>query len=401
MSLSLSLYNYNYNVSTNLTVLIQSVIPVPFLATAASLSHPPTPMATTVWPPIAPDQLAREEDAAQARELQWLLSSLRDTLKVLKAGLEECAALLAPSENGSTLVVSTVRSESLKGFVTRVGARIVKGVRLWLFRDLVTAAHPDPSSNPARSVQDIKLRLPSLPPPRGQASYPLLISQAPEAPTLTVQQLTAARTHINSCLDVVDVTTWTGDSKNANFISGQLGLLYDNIEEARQALRGTSEVRPQWWNCPVDEKIFDPPLPADLSFHIYLQDAAIILELRTLESYDAASSDSTSIFGIRRALAGALGVSSAPAHDEADKVFDYGPVPARPTSSSNNDTENEARPPKMVTRQVKVREKVRVESQDPNLIAAMAKLNALEHHLALSRKALDIVMGREPEDEAA
>ncbi|KAK8155063.1 RAVE subunit 2/Rogdi [Phyllosticta citrichinensis] len=335
-------------------------------------------MATTVWPPSAPDQLARQEDAAQARELQWLLSSLRDTLKVLKAGLEECAALLAPSENGSTLVVSTVRSESLKGFVTRVGARIVKG--------------------------DIKLRLPSLPPPRGAASYPLLISQAPEAPTLVVHQLTAARTHINSCLDVIDVTTWTGDARNANFISGQLGLLYDNIEEARQALRGTPEVRPQWWNCPVDEKIFDPPLPADLSFHIYLQDAAIILELRTLEPYDATSPDSTSIFGIRRAIAGALGVSSSPAHDEADKVFDYGPLPVRPSSnSSNNDSEGEreARPPKMVTRQVKVREKVRVESQDPNLIAATAKLNALEHHLALSRKALDIVMGREPEDEAA
>ncbi|KAK8230489.1 RAVE subunit 2/Rogdi [Phyllosticta capitalensis] len=343
-------------------------------------------MATTVWPPIAPDQLTREEDAAQARELQWLLSSLRDTLKVLKAGLEECAALLAPSENGSTLVVSTVRSESLKGFVTRVGARIVKG--------------------------DIKLRLPSLPPPRGAASYPLLISQAPEAPTLVVHQLTGARTHINSCLDVVDVTTWTGDSKNANFISGQLGLLYDNIEEARQALRGASDVRPQWWNNPVDEKIFDPPLPADLSFHIYLQDAAIILELRTLEPHDPASSSDNSIFGFRRALAGALGVSTAPAHDEADKVFDYGPVPVHRPSSSNSgsangngegegDGDGSGARTKMVTRQVKVREKVRVESQDPNLIAAMAKLNALEHHLALSRKALDIVMGREPEDDAA
>lgn len=175
---------------------------------------------------------------------------------MLKAGLEECAALLAPSENGSTLVVSTVRSESLKGFVTRVGARIVKGVRLWLFRASDSLSPQPPSSNPARSaVQDIKLRLPSLPPPRGAASYPLLISQAPEAPTLVVHQLTAARTHINSCLDVVDVTTWTGDSKNANFISGQLGLLYDNIEEARQALRGASDVRPQWWNNPVDEKV--------------------------------------------------------------------------------------------------------------------------------------------------
>lgn len=48
--------------------------------------------------------------------------------------------------------------------------------------------------------------------------------------------------------------------------------------------------------------------------------------------------------------------------------------------------------------EVKVKEKVRVESQDPNLIAAMAKLNALERRMALGRKALDIVMGQEEED---
>jgi hypothetical protein len=64
----------------------------------------------------------------QARELEWLLVQLRETLQSLKAGLEECAALLAPSENGSTLVLSSLRSESLKGLVTRVGTRIVKGV---------------------------------------------------------------------------------------------------------------------------------------------------------------------------------------------------------------------------------------------------------------------------------
>ena len=67
----------------------------------------------------------------QARELDWLLVQLRETLQSLKAGLEECAALLAPSENGSTLVLSSVRSESLKGLVTRVGTRIVKGVSLY------------------------------------------------------------------------------------------------------------------------------------------------------------------------------------------------------------------------------------------------------------------------------
>ena len=62
-------------------------------------------------------------------------------------------------------------------------------------------------------------------------------------------------------------------------------------------------------------------------------------------------------------------------HDEADRAFTY----------KNS--------------QVRVKEKIRVETQDPALISASAKLNALEHSLMLSRKALDIVMGRdEPEN---
>jgi hypothetical protein len=68
----------------------------------------------------------RDDDSDD--ELAWLLVQLKETLQSLKAGLEECAALLAPSENGSTLVLTSVRSESLKGLVTRVGTRIVKGV---------------------------------------------------------------------------------------------------------------------------------------------------------------------------------------------------------------------------------------------------------------------------------
>ncbi|RYF03332.1 MAG: hypothetical protein EOO77_31230 [Oxalobacteraceae bacterium] len=85
-------------------------------------------MSAAVWPPIGDAQLADEQAASQARELEWLLVQLRETLQSLKAGLEECAALLAPSENGSTLVLSSVRSESLKGLITRIGTRITKGV---------------------------------------------------------------------------------------------------------------------------------------------------------------------------------------------------------------------------------------------------------------------------------
>ncbi len=64
----------------------------------------------------------------QNRELDWLVEELRETLTNLKHGLEDCYALLAPIDPGSTLVLSTPRNEIVKGHVTRVGTRIVKGV---------------------------------------------------------------------------------------------------------------------------------------------------------------------------------------------------------------------------------------------------------------------------------
>lgn len=64
----------------------------------------------------------------QKRELDWLLEELHETLINLKHGLEDCYALLAPIDPGSTLVLSTPRNETVKGTITRVGTRIVKGV---------------------------------------------------------------------------------------------------------------------------------------------------------------------------------------------------------------------------------------------------------------------------------
>lgn len=46
---------------------------------------------------------------------------------------------------------------------------------------------------------------------------------------------------------------------------------------------------------------------------------------------------------------------------------------------------------------VRVKEKVRVESADPSLMSVMAKLAALDHTLGLARKGLSIVMGEELE----
>lgn len=60
-----------------------------------------------------------------------------------------------------------------------------------------------------------------------------------------------------------------------------------------------------------------------------------------------------------------------PMHEELDDIFSY------------------------KSQEVRVREKLRVESQDPRLLSAMAKLSALEHSVAMSRKALDTVMGKD------
>ena len=69
-----------------------------------------------------------DSNLKKAKELEWLLNSLQETFASLKNGLEECKQLLAPTEHGSTLVVSSMRSENVKGFITRVGTRIVKAV---------------------------------------------------------------------------------------------------------------------------------------------------------------------------------------------------------------------------------------------------------------------------------
>jgi hypothetical protein len=98
-----------------------------------------------------------------------------------------------------------------------------------------------------------------------------------------------------------------------------------------------------------------------------VQEASLVLSIRTLEPADTAPD-------IRSMFALAIGVQRRLEHDEAEQVFTY--------------RGNE----------VKVREKVRVESADPSLMSAMAKLGALEHTVGMARKCLSIVMGEEMEE---
>ncbi|KAI9373274.1 Rogdi leucine zipper containing protein-domain-containing protein [Aspergillus egyptiacus] len=257
-------------------------------------------MATWAYPPLPAERLEQEADSALAKELEWLLRSLQDSLASLREGLHECAALLAPKEPGSTLVLSSLRSENVKGFVTRVGTKIVKG--------------------------DIQLRLSSLS-SRGAPTTRLCISSSPSAPELVLSQLVSVRDLVNQCLDIVDVSTWTGDPLDARFIYSQLHLLGETIAEGRQMLKGESDIiRGKWWETSAPENMFEPPLPSQLSFHLSVADSALVLYLRTLESSTPthtptafASDISLTGFSIRDRLFG----HRQRAHDEVGDVFPW------------------------------------------------------------------------------
>ncbi|KAN0110916.1 RAVE subunit 2/Rogdi [Hyaloscypha variabilis] len=309
-------------------------------------------MSTAVWPPLAPDALKQAEDDSTARELAWLLDSLQETLASLKSGLEECYALLAPIEPGSTLVISSPRSESIKGHITRVGTRIVKGT---LALRLRTHAPLNLSLN---------------------TTHPLLLTP-----------LTTLRTLLNQSLDMVAITRWTGDRHSAPFISSQLHLLHSLLLEALSVLKGPALLTPvhsassgtstpiptppgqAWFESPVDPDTFTPPLPPTLSLHLTLLESSLLLTCRVLES-TAVQPNPMSRFAL------AIGAQRRLEHDEMDEVFLY-----------RGD-------------EVRVREKVRVEgSADPSLLSLGAKLGALERTVAERRKGLEVLMGVGEEDE--
>lgn len=80
---------------------------------------------------------------------------------------------------------------------------------------------------------------------------------------------------VNQSLDVVDVSTWTGDPLNASFIFGQLRLLHETITEARHMLKGeNNNVQGKWWETSVEDNVSHSTLhaPGSASGLIGLQD---------------------------------------------------------------------------------------------------------------------------------
>ena len=103
--------------------------------------------------------------------------------------------------------------------------------------------------------KDIALRLATLPPPRSAQSYPLHIENP-----LCLPQLAVLLTLLNQSLDIIDISTWTGDAKDGSFIAGQLRLLADSIDEARQTLKGGEDVvGGKWWDPREEDDVCPSP----------------------------------------------------------------------------------------------------------------------------------------------
>ncbi|KAK4464576.1 RAVE subunit 2/Rogdi [Cladorrhinum samala] len=361
-------------------------------------------MSVEIWPRIEPDQLKVAVETSEKRELDWLVQELHETLTNLKQGLEECYALLAPIDPGCTLVLSTPRNEIVKGTITRVGTRIVKGT--------------------------IHLRLHTLP--------HQTITINPEHP-IHLGPLTTLNSLLTNSIDLLDLTLSYTTSSNSDhgssapFLSAQLRLLSQSLSESVSLLKGgpsspsgasdsaapsaaAAADDPSWTSRSASPAHFLPPLPTisssspsspqqSLSFFLTIQESSLILYLRTLEPANAPVHFSTK-------LALAIGTARRLEHDEADRVFGYRAAsttvppqeqhhhhhhhhqvtdrgeempPLGPVLSGTRTTKKEV--------DVYVREKVKVESADPALLSLAAKLTALAHTLALARRNLAAVMG--------
>ncbi|KAI2632945.1 RAVE subunit 2/Rogdi [Xylaria nigripes] len=371
-------------------------------------------MSVEIWPPIPAEQLKIEEDATQARELSWLLDSLQITLLSLKHGLEECYALLAPIDPGSTLVVSTPRAELVKGHVTRVGTRIVKGT---IYTKLRTMAPLTISVNPAQPIH--------------------------LGPLVTLNTL------LTQAVDLASLCVTEGDNKGqrdylaaAAFLSSQLRLLAQGIDEASAILKGsptnTTEFKPassastsrsdmaatdasivstssvingnDWTQYSASSTSFTPHLTRVISFHVTIQDACLVLYLRALQPVDAPVN-----LGIKLALA--IGTARRLEHDEAEKIFIYRYHESDPSAPLSGPAPNQSYPVRGTrelasgnksvptspsgdgeVEKVYVREKVRVESADPSLLSISTKLSALSNALSMARRNLAAVMGEDFEE---
>ncbi|RDA84865.1 hypothetical protein CP532_2092 [Ophiocordyceps camponoti-leonardi (nom. inval.)] len=323
-------------------------------------------LSSDLWPPVSPEELKIEKAEALKRELVWITEETIKACHQLKHGLDDCYALIAPIDPGSTLVMSTPRNEKVKGTMTRVGSRLVKGVRPLGLSFLV--------------VSSLNLQLRTTP--------AITVALSPTSP-IHVYALDDLHTHLSQSIDLLSLTLARDPPHDPPSVASTLALISDSLAESMALLKGTPLNQPDssWQTSSCPPHHFSPPLPPNLSFHVGLQDSSIVLVLRTLEPADAPVH-----LGTKLGLA--IGTVRRIEHDEMDQVFRYHPSGDGTAEPKRGGARRNVDPATSGSRgqDVYVREKVRVESADPSLISLQSKLGYLNNMLCQTRRNLATVM---------
>ncbi|KAF5668544.1 hypothetical protein FHETE_5235 [Fusarium heterosporum] len=287
----------------------------------------------------------------KARELEWIVNETLEVCRDLKHGLEDCYALLAPIDPGNTLVMSTPRNEKVKGTLTRVGTRIVKGV--------------------------LHLQLRTIPP------QTLSLSQSD---VVHIQGLDALHNHLNQSIDLLSITL--SRPQDAHSLASTLSILADSLADSSAILKGPplTDSDPAWQMNSTPPSQFVPSIGPNLSFYLGLQESCIVLWLRALEPVNGHVH-----FGTKLGLA--FGTVRRLEHDEMDTVFRYNIQGSNMSASKRGSARHTPEPGSSAAdvdsndiQEVYVREKVRVESADPSLISIQSKLSFLSHMLGQARR---------------
>lgn len=353
-------------------------------------------MSLAIWPPVSPEERKLKEAEGLKNELAWITAESLDVCRDLKHGLEDCYALLAPIDPGSTLVMSTPRNEKVKGTITRVGTRLVKGTLNLQLRTTTTT----------------------------------FLTIAPQQP-IYIPALEVLNTHLTQAVNLLDVTL-SQQPPDAATLASSLALLSESLDEATALLKGRplTENDPTWQTSSCPAQHFTAAASSvgggngggsggvgafaasfataggnnvnnPISFHIGIQESCIVLWLRVLEPANAPVH-----FGVKLGLA--IGTMRRLEHDEMDTAFNYNPSGDGSTLGHKKGnggggsglvlSRKRGEKGQAATEEVHVREKVRVVSADPSLISLFSKLGFLNHVLGQTRRNLAAVLGSFPQD---
>lgn len=243
-------------------------------------------------------------------ERDWLfLHILPRAVASIREGLSECSDLL---QNANiTLPISSRETECLKGIMTRQGSQLIKG-------DLLV------------KMNRLTLRL-----------------TIPKGKQIHLQQIEDVKSLVHYSMESLAHDLYQDTARRV------VGDVLLNLTQAYDALskHPNSNTFPL---STVDSDTLRPELPQNVALDLYIQEASLVSEIRTLQTRGTENF----FHNLRKSVP-----------QETGGFFRF----------RGED--------------VKVLEHVRVESQDPALIAISAKLTALKHNVEEVQKKLNATQG--------